>query len=160
MNLSKKIGMFLKENNLVLSTAESCTAGLISSTLAQTPGSSAWLDSGFIVYTPSAKNKMLEVSFETIEKFNITSEEVAKEMATGAIKNSLANVSVAVTGVAGPGGGTKDIPVGTVCLAWCFVKNNNIIVLTEKVFFSGDRNEIREKVCEYALLGILKNYQN
>jgi len=96
-NLSKKVGDYCIKNNIKLTTAESCTAGLISATIAMTPGSSAWLDRGFVVYSAQAKNEMLGVSLDTIERFNITSEQVAKDMAIGALSNSTANVSLAVT---------------------------------------------------------------
>ena len=88
LNISKKVGELLLASGKKLITAESCTAGLISSTVAETPGSSSWLEGGFVVYTPQAKNKFLNVSLESIEKFNITSEQVAFEMAYGAIEMS------------------------------------------------------------------------
>jgi nicotinamide-nucleotide amidase len=149
--LSKKVGDFCLLNNIKLVTAESCTAGLIASTIAMTPGSSAWLDRGFIVYSAQAKNEMLGVSLDTIEKFNITSEQVAKDMAIGALNNSKANFAFAVTGVAGPSGGTEEIPVGTVCMAWG--RKNDIE--SETVIFDGERNEIREKVVSYLLSKII-----
>jgi len=152
MDLSKKIGQFLKKNDYLLSTAESCTAGLIASTLAQTSGSSSWLDSGFVVYSPEAKNRSLGVKFSTIEEYDITSCQVAEEMATGALLNSRANVSVSTTGVAGPNGGTDKIPVGTVCFAWAFRDGSgNIFVKSEKMYFKGERNTIRENATAYSL---------
>lgn len=151
-NLSAIVGKKLLEKQYKLITAESCTAGLIASTVAETSGSSQWLEGGFIVYTPESKNKFLGVSLNSIEKYNITSEQVAYEMAEGAIENSYnANVAIAVTGVAGPNGGTEEIPVGTVCIAWARVYGEHIQVLTEKCFFKGSRNEIREQVVEYSL---------
>jgi len=157
LNLSQKVGEVLLKANKKLVTAESCTAGLISGTVAETPGSSSWLEGGFVVYTPQAKNKYLNVSLETIEHFNITSEEVAFEMAHGAIENSVdANVAIAVTGVAGPAGGTEEIPVGTVCIAWARVYGEDIQIITEKCFFEGSRNEIREKVVEYSLSKLIE----
>lgn len=158
-NISTLIGKKLLENKQVLITAESCTAGLIASRIAETSGSSKWLEGGFIVYSPEAKNKFLSVSLDTIEKFNITSEQVAYEMAVGALENSYsATVSIAVTGVAGPNGGTEDIPVGTVCIAWARVYGEDIQVLTETCFFSGSRNEIREKTVEYSLNKLIELY--
>lgn len=153
LNLSKEIGQKLLDSKKRLITAESCTAGLIASTVAETSGSSQWLEGGFIVYTPEAKHKFLGVHYDTIEKYNITSEEVAYEMAKGALENSYsANIAIAVTGVAGPGGGTEEIPVGTVCIAWARVYGEDIQVFTEKCFFEGSRNEIRQKVVEYSLV--------
>lgn len=149
--LSEKIGYYLRDNDLLLATAESCTAGLISSTIAETSGSSKWLDAGFVVYSAEAKAKSLGVNLKTIEDYDITSCEVAQEMSVGALKNSRANVSVSVTGLAGPGGGTPEIPVGTVCMSWAFSKNDNILTFEEKVLFNGDRNSIREQVVEHVL---------
>ncbi|NCQ51507.1 CinA family protein [archaeon] len=151
-NLSKKVGDYCIKNNIKLTTAESCTAGLISATIAMTPGSSAWLDRGFVVYSAQAKNEMLGVSLDTIERFNITSEQVAKDMAIGALSNSTANVSLAVTGIAGPSGGTDEIPVGTICMAWARGKND---VKTETLIFNGNRNEIRESVVTYMLNNLI-----
>lgn len=151
MTFSQQIGNYLLNNKLLLTTAESCTAGLISSILAETAGSSAWLDSGFVVYSPQAKHQSLGVKFETINKFNITSEEVALEMAVGALKNSRANIAVSTTGVAGPSGGTKQIPVGTVCIAWILKHNTKLISYTETKVFEGSRNQIRRKAAKYAL---------
>lgn len=151
MLLSKTVATYLTSHNLLLATAESCTAGLISSIIAQTPGSSAWLEAGFVVYSPEAKNKSLGVLFETIDKFNITSVEVAKEMALGALNNSRANMAIATTGVAGPSGGTDDIPVGTVCFAWSFISQGEFFTYTEKKHFFGDRNKIRTSAAKYAL---------
>jgi len=149
--LSQEFGQFCVKNGFKAVTAESCTAGLIGATIAMTPGSSAWLDRGFIVYTPEAKHEMIDVDFATIDKFDITSVQVAEEMAIGAINNSNGNLSLAVTGLAGPSGGTKEIPVGTVCMAWGILKDNKVNVITEKKFFDGSRNEIREAVVEYML---------
>lgn len=148
--LSKQFGEFCVEEGYKVVTAESCTAGLISATIAMTPGSSAWLDRGFVVYTAEAKNEMLGVRFSTIDGFDITSEEVAKEMAMGALQRSKANLALAVTGLAGPSGGTDEIPVGTVCMAWA-TQNPRLKIVSEKRFFDGTRNEIREAVVEYML---------
>ena len=149
--LSQEFGQFCVKNGFKVVTAESCTAGLIGSTIAMTPGASGWLDRGFIVYTPESKNEMIDVDFATIDKFDITSVEVAKEMAIGALNNSNGNFSLAVTGLAGSSGGTKEIPAGTICMAWGIIDNKNIRVITEKKFFEGSRNEIREAVVKYML---------
>lgn len=140
-----------KTLGLKLCTAESCTAGLISSTVAMISGSSSWLECGYVVYTPEAKHKMLGVHYETINKFNITSTQVAEEMAIGALKNSSSNLSIAVTGVAGPNGGTENIPVGTVAIAFSLKIHGIIHSTSELLHFSGNRNEIREKVVIHCL---------
>jgi nicotinamide-nucleotide amidase len=150
-SLSKEFGQFCVKNGFKVVTAESCTAGLIAATIAMTSGASEWLDSGFIVYTPESKNKHLKVGFNTISKFDITSVEVAEEMAIGALGNSNANLSLAVTGLAGSSGGTKEIPAGTICMAWGIQDDLYIRVVTEKKHFKGERNEIREAVVEYML---------
>lgn len=149
--LSFDFGCFAKKHGLVVVTAESCTAGLISSTIAMTPGSSQWLDRGFVVYTAEAKNEVLGVNLDTIKKYNITSEQVAKEMVLGALKNSKANLALAVTGLAGPIGGTNEIPVGTVCMAWKLNKDERKMLKTQTKLFTGNRNSIREQVVEYML---------
>lgn len=150
-NLSKEFGQFCVKNGFKVVTAESCTAGLIGATIADTPGSSGWLDSGFIVYTPESKNKQLKVGFNTISKFDITSVEVAEEMAIGALGNSQGNLSLAVTGLAGSSGGTEEIPAGTICMAWGIQDDVYIRVVTEKKHFKGERNEIREAVVKHML---------
>lgn len=153
-NLSATIGRYLKDNHLLLATAESCTAGLVAATIAETSGSSQWLEAGFVVYSPSAKSSSLGVSLDTIEQYNITSCEVAREMAIGALEKSRANISIGITGVAGPGGGTSDIPVGTVCMSWAFSENGKVHSYEEKVVFPGDRNTIRQSVVEHVLVHI------
>lgn len=156
--LSRKLGNFCLKNNIVITTAESCTAGLIAATIAQTPGSSAWLESGFVVYSAKAKNSILEVSLDTIKEHDITSTEVSSEMAWGALKKSTANVALAVTGVAGPSGGTDEIPVGTVCMSWIMKANNEVCTHDEKKVFKGSRNQIRQDVVKYILEQLMKYY--
>jgi nicotinamide-nucleotide amidase len=154
--ISTQVGMYLKQYALVLATAESCTAGLIAATIAETSGSSQWLDAGFVVYSAEAKEKSLGVSLNTISKYNITSCEVAKEMSLGAIQKSRANVAIAVTGVAGPSGGTLEIPVGTICMSWAFLINTEIKSFEETKVFSGSRNEVREAIVEYTLKKLME----
>lgn len=160
MSIANELGAFLKNNKLTIATAESCTAGLIAGKIADVPGSSAWLDSGFVVYTPEAKNRILGVNYETIKTFNITSTEVSDEMVLGVLKNnSNLNLVIAVTGVAGPGGGTDDIPVGTVCISWLY-NIDGITIEHERVLFDGNRNEIRAQTVEYALSEMLHTLKN
>lgn len=141
---------YLHENRLKLVTAESCTAGLIASTLAEAPGSGSWLECSFVTYSPEAKMSCLGVRGETIERFNLTSEEVAREMAEGALRLSRANVAIADTGLAGPGG-EGDIPAGTVCFAWSFQSGDKIATFSETRRFPGERNEVRQSAAEYAI---------
>lgn len=142
---------YLEENRLKLVTAESCTAGMIASTLADIPGCGSWLECAFVTYSPQAKISCLGVNAETIETYNLTSENVAREMAEGALRISRANVALADTGVAGPDNGDGDIPAGTICFAWSFQIDNRITTFSETRRFNGDRNEVRSAGSEYAL---------
>lgn len=141
----------------IFTTAESCTGGLVSATITQIPGSSQWFDRGFVTYTNEAKHSMLGVDLATIEQYGAVSVQVAKQMAQGAIKNSKANISVAITGIAGPDGGTKDKPVGTVCIAFA---SDSGIVVAKKHLFLGDREKIRYQSVQEALQGMLLLAQN
>src|SRR3990167_5136864 len=111
--LAKELGTTLKPRGLLLATAESCTGGGLSYWITSVPGSSDWYERGFVTYSNAAKIEMLGVRSATLEKFGAVSEEIAREMALGALAHSKANVSIAVTGIAGPDGGTPDKPVGT-----------------------------------------------
>ncbi|WKB52133.1 CinA family protein [Eleftheria terrae] len=143
---------FMKAQELRLVTAESCTAGLIAATLADVPGAGALLESAYVVYSPEAKQRCLGVRPETIEHHNLTSEEVAREMACGALRQSPANVAIANTGVADAV--DDDIPAGTQCFAWAFRDENvpdKLRVFSETRRFDGSRNEVRQRSAEYAL---------
>ena len=118
-NLVNKVYKKLKENGYKVATAESCTGGLLAGKIIDVSGASEIIDMSFVTYSNEAKNELVGVSLETIDKYNVVSEEVAKEMAEGAAKNAKCKVGLSTTGVAGPKGGTKDIPVGTVCFGIC-----------------------------------------
>jgi len=148
---------FLKEHALKLATAESCTAGLIASTLAELPGCGAWLECAFVTYSAEAKIACLGVRRQTIDTFNLTSEEVAREMAEGALRASRATVAIADTGLAGPSNGDSDIPVGTVCFAWSFEHEGTVRTFSETRRFDGDRNAVRQAGARYAI-GRLRHY--
>jgi PncC family amidohydrolase len=145
---------YLEDAKLKLVTAESCTAGLIASTLAEVPGCGSWLECAFVTYSVDAKVSCLGVNRETIERCNLTSEEVAREMAEGALRVSRANVAVADTGLAGPSNEGSDIPVGTVCFAWSFQHGEQVTTYSETRRFAGDRNEVRQQSAEYAIVRI------
>jgi PncC family amidohydrolase len=147
----KSVLHYLEENKLKLVTAESCTAGMIASTLAEIPGCGSWLECAFVTYSPEAKISCLGVNPETIEKYNLTSEEVAREMAEGALRVSRANVALSDTGLAGPSNGDSDIPVGTVCFAWSFEHDATVSTFSETRKFDGERNQIRQAAAEYAI---------
>lgn len=152
MKTVKEVADFMRERSLMLVTAESCTAGLIAATLADIPGAGKLLDCAFVVYSPQAKQACLAVKPETLERYNLTSVEVAREMALGALGNSRANVAVSNTGVTDD---TDDeIPAGTQCFAWAFnawSPGASPAVFTETRRFSGDRIQIRQASADYAL---------
>lgn len=135
----------------MLSTAESCTGGMIAAHCTDLAGSSAWFDRGFITYSNEAKAQMLGVPNELIAIHGAVSEPVALAMALGAVYWSGAQASIAVTGVAGPSGGSPEKPVGTVWLAWCI----NGIVSAEIKHFAGNRNQVRQATVKHALLGLI-----
>lgn len=139
-----------------ISTAESCTGGLVSSYLTSIPGSSKYFTSGIISYSNYAKIKLLNVNSKTLDKFGAVSEEVAKEMAIGSMKIANSDIAVSVTGIAGPGGGAKNKPVGIVCFG--IATKEEVKSITH--YFSGTRSEIRQKSCEVALQLILSSIQN
>lgn len=141
---------YLKANALLLSTAESCTAGQMISLLASVPGAGQLLESGYVVYSPEAKRRILHVSAETIEQYGLTSEQVALEMARGALKGGPATVAIGTTGVAGPD--TIDgIEPGTVCIAWLFSISNDSASFTHTHHFKGDRLDVQIAASLYAL---------
>ena len=143
--LAAALGQALLRQHLVLATAESCTAGGIAFAVTLIPGSSEWFDRGFITYTDTAKTQMLGVSTAYLRDFGAVSEPVARAMALGALSQSGAQVSVAVTGIAGPGGETPTKRVGTVCLAWALRRDpaQAAWVKTETRHFEGDRAAVR-----------------
>lgn len=134
-----------------MATAESCTGGLISARCTDLPGSSQWFERGFVSYSNAAKSELLGVSPSLIAEHGAVSEAVAKAMALGAVFRSKAQVSLAVTGIAGPEGGRQDKPVGTVWFGWCV----NGLVSAQLQVFNGDRSRVRESACVYALQGLL-----
>jgi len=150
--LSQRVGQALTRLNLTLATAESCTGGWVAQVVTHTAGSSAWFDRGFITYSNDAKIEMLGVDPDTIAEFGAVSQETAAEMAAGVLVNSNAMISLAVSGVAGPSGGSPDKPVGTVCFAWCKLGDEP---QTERHRFDGDRESVRHQAVVCALEGLL-----
>jgi nicotinamide-nucleotide amidase len=140
--LAERVGGALRERELMLATAESCTGGWVSEAITAVPGSSAWFERGFVTYTYISKREMLGVKSETLEAHGAVSEAVVREMAEGALARSHAQVSVAISGTAGPGGGTTDKPVGTVWMAWALDGGR---VHSETRLFSGDREKVRRQ---------------
>ncbi|MCB1948553.1 CinA family protein [Nitrosomonas sp.] len=150
--LAARVGKCLRQKDLLLVSAESCTGGWLGQAVTAIAGSSAWYERGFITYSNDAKNELLNVSLAILGKYGAVSEEAARSMALGAQKNSHAHVSVAITGIAGPAGGSKTKPVGTVCFAW-MLKDGALT--SETCHFSGDRESVRRQSVIKALNGIL-----
>ena len=147
-SLAIEANKVLKEKGLKLATAESCTGGGIGYWITSVPGSSACFERGFITYSNEAKIEQLGIDPLSLEVFGAVSEQIAREMAEGALRHSNADVSIAITGIAGPDGGTPDKPVGTVWIAFasCTQQTQAIVDV-----FSGNRQEIRERAMEKAL---------
>src|SRR5690606_34834710 len=139
--LAADTGRWLAERGWKLVTAESCTGGWISTAVTMISGSSDWFDRGFVTYSNDAKQEMLGVTTATLERHGAVSEAVVREMVAGALAHSHADVALAVSGVAGPGGGSAAKPVGTVCFAWGRL---NQAIVTETRHFSGDREAVRQ----------------
>ena len=136
----------------MMATAESCTGGLIAAHCTDLPGSSRWFERGFVTYSNAAKTHLLGVQPDVIAAEGAVSETVARAMALGAFYRTPARVSVAVTGIAGPDGGSADKPVGTVWLAWCIDGQ----VHAERQNFGGDRQSVRQATVAWALQGLLE----
>lgn len=150
--LAQTLAHRLMARGWLLVTAESCTGGMIAARCTDLSGSSAWFDRGFVTYSNDAKTELLGVDRQLIVQEGAVSEAVARAMAQGAVAHSQAQVAVAVTGVAGPTGGTIDKPVGTVWLAWCIQG----VVDAERVLFTGDRAAVREATTQHALQGLVQ----
>ncbi|MBQ7708034.1 MAG: CinA family protein [Lachnospiraceae bacterium] len=145
--MEEELVKYLTENKLTITTAESCTGGMISSTLVNVPGASWVLNEAYVTYANEAKEKLVGVSHETLEKFGAVSKETAYEMAEGAAKAANADCAIAVTGIAGPDGGTDEKPVGTV-YAGFFVKGT---VYVERYNFTGSRYDVRRQTADKAV---------
>lgn len=151
-SLLEEAASILKRLHWQLVTAESCTGGLIASSITDLPGSSAWFERGFITYSNLAKQEMLGVPEELIRAHGAVSKEVASAMVTGALHHSVGQIALAVTGIAGPDGGSVEKPVGTVCFAWS-IRDGSPVLLKKQ--FKGSRQEVRLAACQEALQGIL-----
>lgn len=150
--LAKLLGDKLNANKLMLTTAESCTGGGIAYYITSVSGSSGWFQQSFVTYSNQAKQELVNVSAETLEKFGAVSEQTVVEMAKGAKLNSAADIAIAVSGIAGPEGGSVEKPVGTVWFCWII----DDTVHTEKKCFDGDRNQVRESTISYSFSFLIK----
>ena len=149
-----RVGQLLTAREARIATAESCTGGLLAKSLTDMPGSSKWFEFGFVTYGDNAKETMLALDPDLIARRGVLSREVAEAMALSAHAVSGADIAVAVTGVAGPAGGTEDKPVGTVWLAWLGPRKRATCRIEQ---FDGDRAEIRHKAVVAALQGVLRH---
>ena len=150
--LALRLGELARERGVVVATAESCTGGLVAGAITAVAGSSAWFDCGFVTYSNAAKSALLGVPPEVIERSGAVSEATARAMAAGALARSDATLAVAVTGIAGPAGGTAEKPVGTVCLAWA-ARDGAVEATT--LHLSGDREAVRHASVAAALDGLV-----
>jgi len=151
--LARQVGEALAARGLWLATAESCTGGWIAEAVTAIAGSSGWFDRGFVTYSNAAKTDMLGVRGETLDTHGAVSEATVSEMAAGALARSRADLAAAVSGVAGPGGGSAAKPVGTVCLAWA---RRGAPTATTTVHLAGDRAAVRRQTVLLALQGVLE----
>jgi nicotinamide-nucleotide amidase len=149
--LARTLGERLKQGDEVLVTAESCTGGWAAQVVTSIAGSSAWFERGFVTYSNAAKQELLGVRAQTLRNHGAVSEETAREMARGALERSRATVALAITGIAGPGGGSAEKPVGTVCFAWA----RGSAVRSETRYLAGDRESVRRQSVVLALEGVL-----
>ncbi len=152
MAMVRQLAEQLQRRGWWLSCAESCTGGGIAAALTDLAGSSAWFDRGFVTYSNQAKQEMLGVSGDTLARYGAVSRETVLEMACGALEHSRAQLSVAVSGVAGPGGGTPGKPVGTVWIAWSTAEAASALCNC----FPGDRAQVRAATVDMALAGLLE----
>lgn len=151
--LAAEVGAQLLANGQRLATAESCTGGWVAQCLTAIAGSSAWFERGFVTYSNEAKQEMLDVRAETLSAHGAVSEATAVAMASGALHRSYADWALAITGVAGPSGGSPEKPLGMVCFAWAGPEERSE---TETCHFQGDREAVRWQSVKYALTGILQ----
>lgn len=145
--LAAELGQLLQQKKWTVTTAESCTGGGVAYFLTAVPGSSAYVDRGFVTYSNKAKQQLLGVKSATLLQFGAVSEETVKEMAEGAARVASADLAIAVSGIAGPDGGSVYKPVGTVCFGF-YVGGN---VVSSRFLFNGDRQHVRQQAIDHAL---------
>lgn len=155
-SLAHHLGRLLSQHGLMLTTAESCTGGGVAQAVTDVAGSSRWFERGFVTYTNTAKVEMLGVSPDTLMQHGAVSEATVREMVAGALAHSHAQVALAVSGIAGPGGGTPEKPVGTVWFAWGIADEG---IVAQRHQLHGDRAAIREQSVHIALNGVIAQLQ-
>lgn len=152
-DLASTLAMRLSGAGRRLVVAESCTGGWVAKTCTDLAGSSEWFEAGWVTYSNAAKVKLLGVSQASLERWGAVSEQVAYEMAAGSVSRAAADYAVSITGIAGPGGGSPEKPVGTVCFGWAMGVDR---VETEQHWFEGDRDKVRRASVYQALAGLLQ----
>lgn len=154
--LSTQVGAALRAQGLMLACAESCTGGWVAKSLTDIPGSSRWFDRGFVTYTNKAKQEMLGVDASLLDSCGPVNEAVVRAMANGALRHSQADVALGISGIAGPGGGSEDKPVGLVWFAWArTTKTGHLEQVSRQQIFAGDREAVRRQAVAHALRGVL-----
>mgnify|MGYP000349332467 CR=1 FL=1 len=157
--LAVRVGQALKARHLMITTAESCTGGWVGEVLTAIAGSSDYYERGFITYSDESKRELLGVPEQTLKEYGAVSEETVRAMAAGAIAHSRAQVSLSVSGVAGPGGGSEHNPVGTVCFGWA-LSADETQAQSKRRRFEGDRESVRRQSVACALRGLLERIEN
>ncbi|MCG7960267.1 MAG: CinA family protein [Candidatus Thiodiazotropha taylori] len=156
-SLCQQLAELLRARGERLVVAESCTGGWVAKVLTDLPGSSDWFDRGYVSYSNQAKQSMLGVSAETLEQLGAVSLQTVAEMTQGALQQSGTDLALAVSGIAGPGGGSQEKPVGTVCFSWQMANRDPLL---EQCCFAGDRDQVRLQTVEHALrhaIGLIEN---
>ena len=151
--LCQNLGQQCEQNGIRLITAESCTGGLLAGAITSIAGSSKWFDRGFVTYSNQSKMDCLSINENDLHTFGAVSAQIAQQMAAGALKNTSANLSISITGIAGPSGGSKDKPIGTVFFA---CQRENKVIFEHKALFAGNREIIRDKAVIFAINTLLK----
>ncbi|MCH9699761.1 MAG: CinA family protein [Gammaproteobacteria bacterium] len=158
--LAQRLGTVLLDRRLVLSTAESCTGGMVSALITSVSGSSQWFDRGFVTYSNQAKQQMLDIEAGDLLEYGAVSQQIAGLMARQACYKSQADITVSITGIAGPDGGTQDKPVGTVWFGWLFNHDGDEFLETSLQLFKGTRAMIRAQSVRFALQRILDKLES
>ncbi|ENM5883126.1 nicotinamide-nucleotide amidase [Vibrio metoecus] len=152
--MSQQLGLLLAKQQQILTTAESCTGGGVAYWVTEVAGSSAWFDRSFVTYSNEAKQEMIGVREATLQQFGAVSEQTVEEMALGALLHSKATLAAAISGIAGPGGGSAEKPVGTVCFGFASVQG---WLKVETCHFAGDREQVRQQAIKHVLQSLIQH---
>ena len=163
--LAQQLARALLQQHQTVAVAESCTGGWVAKVLTDLPGSSQWFERGFVSYSNAAKQELLGVSAATLDAAGAVSEATVREMASGVLAHSPADLALAISGIAGPSGGSEEKPIGTVFFAWCIADRvagvmRNSKTMSCRELFSGDREAVRRQAVERALQGVLNLLDN